>query len=524
MKLALMTALVATGTLATPVITGEVTVMVAQSCESLTSLTLPNTTITLSEAVGPGAFTPPASTGEEAASLATAESFRDLPAFCRVAATLKPSNDSDIKIEVWMPTSGWNGKFQAVGNGGWAGTLSYLVPGRSLASALRRGYATASTDTGHVGTSGDGSFALGHPEKLVDFAYRAVHEMTVHAKAIVNAYYGSAPRLSYWNGCSSGGRQGLKEAQRYPTDYDGIIAGAPGNYWTHMTTQSLWVAHATLKDSSSYIPPEKYAVIHKAVLDACDALDGVKDGILGDPTRCRFDPKVLQCSGADTPTCLAAPQVEAAQRIYGLTKNPRTGAEIFPGLEPGSEMEWAALAGGPAAFSAAADYFRYVVLKNPNWDYKSLDFDKDVAMADKTDNGAINATDPNLKAFFDRGGKILMYHGWADQLIPPRNSINYYSSVAKAFGGANKVADSIRLFMVPGMKHCVGGDGANSFDSLGALEQWVEHKKTPEQLLASHLTNGVADRTRPLCPYPQVAEYKGTGSTDEAANFKCQAR
>jgi feruloyl esterase len=423
-----------------------------------------------------------------------------------------------------MPASGWNGKFQAVGNGGWAGTISYLVPGRSLADGLRRGYAAASTDTGHVGTNGDGSFAFGHSEKLVDFAYRAVHEMTVQAKAIVNAYYGTAPRLAYWNGCSTGGRQGLKEAQRYPTDYNGIIAGAPGNNWTHLTTQSLWVAHATLKDSASYIPHEKYAVIHKAVLDACDGLDGVKDGVIGDPMRCHFDPKVLQCSGDDTSTCLTVPQVEAARKIYGPAKNPRTGAEIFPGLEPGSEMGWSGLAGGPAPFSAPTDYFKYVVFKNPTWDYKTLDFDQDVALADKSDNGAINAIDPNLKAFFGHGGKILLYHGWIDQLVPPRNSINYYASVANALGGANKIADSMRLFMVPGMNHCAGGDGTDNFDGLAALEQWVEQKKAPEHVLASHLTNGVVDRTRPLCPYPQVAEYQGTGSTDEAANFICKAQ
>jgi feruloyl esterase len=374
------------------------------------------------------------------------------------------------------------------------------------------------------GTAFDGSFAFGHPEKLVDFAYRAVHEMTLQAKSIVNAYYGRAPRLSYWNGCSTGGRQGLKEAQRYPTDYDGIIAGAPGINWTHLTTQGLWVAHATLKNSAAYIPREKYAMIHKAVLAACDGLDGVKDGVLGDPMRCHFDPRVLQCNGDDTSTCLTAPQVGAARKIYGPAKNPRTGAEIFPGLELGSEMGWAALAGGPAPFSAAVDHFKYVVFKNPDWDYKTLDFDKDVALADKTDNGAINAIDPNLKAFFGHGGKLLLYHGWTDQLIPPRNSINYYTSVAHTLGGTSTVADSMRLFMVPGMNHCTGGDGTDSFDGLTALEQWVEQKKAPEQVLASHLTNGVADRTRPLCPYPMVASYKGAGSTDDAANFACKAQ
>jgi tannase/feruloyl esterase len=494
---------------------GGRTLDAAPPCESLASMTLPNTTITLARFVEAGGFTPPAPAGAPAAT-PTRQALRDLPAFCRIAATLKPSSDSEIKVEIWMPLSGWNGKFEAVGNGGWAGTISYPA----LAAALRRGYATASTDTGHAGDGGDGSFAFNHPEKLADFAYRAVHQMTVQAKAVVDKHYGNAPRLSYWNGCSTGGRQGLKEAQKYPADYDGIIAGAPANYMTHLATQSLWVANATLKDPASFIPREKYAAIHRAVVAACDALDGVKDGVLEDPTRCHFDPKALQCSGPDAPTCLTAPQVEAVRKIYGAVKNPRTGVEVFPGLEPGSELGWSALAGGPAPFSISTDQFKYVVFKNHDWDYKTLDFDKDVALADRMDDGLVNATDPNLKAFFTRGGKLLMYHGWSDQLIAPRNSINYYQSVANGLGGAGKVADSIRLFMVPGMAHCAGGDGTSTFDSVTALEQWVEQKKTPLQIPASHMTNGVTDRTRPLCPYPMVAAYKGAGSTDDAAKFR----
>ena len=493
----------------------------ASSCESLMSLTAPGTTITSAQVVEAGAFKPPAPLASGAPPPAAAlQPFANLPAFCRVEATLKPSNDSDIKIEVWMPSSGWNGKFEGVGNGGWAGTISY----GALATALRRGYATASTDTGHAGNGGDASFAFNHPEKLVDFAYRAVHEMTVRAKAIVDAFYGNAPRVSYWNGCSTGGRQGLKEALKYPSDYDGIIAGAPANYMTHLTTHSLWVAHATLKDPASYIPREKFATIHRAVMDACDLLDGVKDGVLEDPTRCKFDPKVLLCVGADTSACLTAAQVEAARKIYGPATNPRTGAELFPGLEPGSEMGWAALAGGPSPFSISTDHYRYIVFKNPNWDFKTLDFDKDVALMEKTDSGLLDATDPKLDAFFTRGGKLLMYHGWNDQLIAPQNSINYYKGVVRVSGGAGRVSESIRLFMVPGMTHCAGGEGPSNFDSLAALELWVEQKRAPERVLSSHVTNGVPDRTRPLCPYPQVAEYSGTASTDDAANFRCGTR
>jgi feruloyl esterase len=492
----------------------------AASCESLASLALPNTEITRAQTVPAGQFAP-TSAGVLAPGAPAFLPYSALPAFCRVTATLKPSSDSDIKIEVWMPASGWNGKFEGLGNGGWAGTISV----QALARALGRGYAVAMTDTGHAGQSGDGSFAFNHPEKLVDFGYRAVHEMTVQAKALVRAYYGMVPKTSYWDGCSTGGRQGLKEAQRYPEDYDGIIAGAPANYMSHLLTGSVWVAHATLKEPAGYIPKDKYAVIHKAALDECDALDGVKDGVIDDPTRCRFDPKTIQCGADDAPTCLTAAQVEAARRIYAPAKNPRTGAEIFPGLEPGSELGWAGLAGGPAPLSIAADYFKYVVFRNPAWDFKTFDFDKDVALADSLDHGDLNATDPNLTAFFSRGGKLLMYHGWTDMLIAPRNSITYYTSVVSASGGAAKVNGSMRLFMVPGMAHCAGGEGPGNFDKLTPLEQWVEQGKAPDRILASRLaTKDAAARTRPLCPYPLVAAYSGTGSTNDAANFVCRAR
>ncbi len=484
----------------------------AASCEDLAALALPATTITRAQSVAAGEFSLPGTGPTPGAAQAA---FQDLAAFCRVAATLKPSADSDIKIEVWMPASGWNGKFQAVGNGGWAGTISYAAMSR----ALRRGYATASTDTGHTGDGG--SFALGHPEKLIDFGHRAVHETTVQAKAIITAFYGSGPRLSYWNGCSTGGRQALMEAQRFPRDYDGIIAGAPANFRTHLVMAALWVAQATLREPASYIPPSKYPLIHQAVLEACDALDGVKDGVLEDPTRCRFDPKMLQCKGSDAPTCLTAPQVEAARKIYAPVTNPRTGKEIFPGMAPGSELGWAGMAAGPEPRAVATDHFKYVVFQDPKWNWRKFNFDSDVALTDRLDNGAINATDPNLERFFGHGGKLLMYHGWSDQLIAPRNSINYYQSVVRAMGGASKVQDSIRLFMAPGMGHCGGGEGPNTLDAVSALEQWIEKGKAPDQILASHSTGGKADRTRPLCPHPQVARWKGSGSTDDAVNFVC---
>ena len=482
----------------------------AASCDSLGSLALPDTTITLAQTVAPGAFK---------ATAGNPEQFKILPAFCRVAATLKPTSDSDIKIEVWLPASGWNGKFQAVGNGGWAGVISYPA----MALALEHGYATTSTDTGHVGATG--SFALGHPEKLTDFGYRAVHEMTVKAKAIIAAFYGDAPKISYWNGCSTGGRQGLKEAQRFPNDYDAIIAGASANPRTHLSTWQIWLAQGILKDAPNYIPASKYPVIHKAVLEACDATDGLKDGLLNDPTLCHFDPKVVECKEGDQPTCLTAPQVEAVRRMYTAPKNPRTNQEIFPPVEPGSELGWSMLLAGPEPFPAATDRFRYVVFKDPSWDWRTLNFDSDVALADKIDDDTINAIDPNLRPFLARGGKLLMYHGWADPGVAPRASVNYYKAAFDTASGAGlrPAESSIRLFMVPGMGHCGGGEGPNTFDMMSALEQWKEQGKTPVRIVASHRTAGKVDRTRPLCPYPQVAKYKGSGSLDDEANFTCDS-
>ncbi len=489
---------------------------IAATCEGLASLALPQTTVTLAATVAAGGFTPPGGSQNPAPGDVA---YKDIPGFCRVTATLKPSNDSDIKIEVWLPAaSAWNGKFMAVGNGGWAGTISYSA----MAQALSRGYATSSTDTGHAGTGADASFALGHAEKLVDFGYRAVHEMTVKSKAIASAYYDQSPKFSYWNGCSTGGRQGLKEAQRFPDDYDGIVAGAPANNWTNLMTQLIAVAQAVHKDEASYIPPNKYPLIHNAVLEACDAADGVKDGLLDNPTRCKFDPKILACKGEDGPQCLSAAQVEAVRKIYAPVTNPRTKQELHGGFLPGSELLWGAVA-GPQVFPIPVSYFKYVVFKNPDWNYLTLNFDSDIALANQIDGGAINTLDPNLKAFFGHGGKLLQYHGWSDHNISPLDSVTYRKSVVDAVG-SNKVDDSYRLFMIPGMAHCRGGEGPDRFDAVSALEQWVEKGKAPESIIASRYKGEKADLTRPLCPYPQVAVYKGSGSADEAVNFTCKAK
>jgi feruloyl esterase len=481
----------------------------AASCESLRSVALPNVAITQATVVAAGQFT---LQGRGAVPPAMAK----LPEFCRVAATLTPSKDSDIKIEVWMPSQGWNGKFIGVGNGGWAGNISYPA----LAESLARGYAVASTDTGHTGNAGDASFALGHPDKLIDFGYRAVHEMTAAAKALVRAFYDTAPRFSYFNGCSTGGKQGLTEAQRFPADYDGIIAGAPANNWTRLMTGLLWAGRATLSDPASRIPPEKFAVLNRAVLNACDARDGVTDGVLENPQSCAFDPKTVACTGGgEGANCLTAAQVEAAQKIYGSATNPRTGEALFPGLPPGSELGWGPAAGGPAPFPIPDSHFKYIVFEDPTWDFRTFDFDRDFARADKIDGGTLTAADPDLSAFAARGGKLLMFHGWNDQLITAQNSVNYYESVRARLGARTDA--TLRLFMAPGMAHCTGGPGPNQADWLTALEQWVERGAAPTRIVASRSANGVVDRTRPLCAYPQMARYSGKGSTDEAANFTC---
>jgi len=490
--------------------------MAATTCDDLSKLSLPQTTITMAASAAPGMFAPPASFSLKIQPGDV--DYKDLPAFCRVAATMRPTSDSIIKVELWLPPAGsWNGKFMAIGNGGQAGEIYY----HKMGLPLTLGYAVASTDTGHEGKGDDGSYALGHPEKIIDFGYRAVHEMVVKSKAIIAEYYSRSAELSYWNGCSTGGRQGLQDVQRYPADFDGVIAGAPANN-PRSALQALWIAQAVHKDAASFIPAAKFAVIQKAVLNACDANDGVKDGVLEDPTRCKFDPGVLLCKGAEGSDCLTAAQVESARKVYTPATNPRTKEPLFPGFEPGSEKGWGfAASEKPPELILTA--LRNSVFKNPNWDYQTFNFDGDVAVFDR-ETQARNATDANLKPFFSHGGKLLQYQGWNDNLIPPQNSVNYYNRVADTLGGASKINDSYRLFMVPGMGHCRGGDGTDRFDVIGALEQWVEQGKAPDSIVASRYAGDKVERTHPLCAYPKVAVYKGTGSTDDAANFACRVK
>jgi len=486
----------------------------AVSCASLAKLSLPNTTISVAEEVQAGSFKPPSADGPGGGGGGRqGATFGKLPAFCRVAGDIHPVADSDIKFEVWMPLEGWNGRFEAVGNGGLAGTLSYPAMGQALAD----GYATGSTDTGHP-PGQDPTWALGHPEKVIDFGYRAVHEMTVKSKATVEAFYGSGPKYSYWNGCSEGGRQGMGEAQRYPADFNGILAGSPVFQFTHGQTRWLWNDMLVYKNPSGHLSPANYQLIHKAVLDQCDAADGVKDGVVNDPQQCHFDPSVLLCKNGETDDCLTAPQIREINAEYADALNPRTHEMLARGHEPGFEIFETRPSAVPDKNTKQSGFYPYFVFENPNWDWTTIDFDKDVATADKKWDAVLSNYDTDLSKFKAAGGKLIQYHGWSDPLPAPMATVDYFEAAQKKVGDTQAF---YRLFMVPGMGHCGGGPGTDQFEKMTAITDWVEHGKAPNSILASHLTAGKVDRTRPLCPYPQVAKYTGNGSTDDAANFVC---
>ncbi len=475
-------------------------------CESLTKLSLPGVTVRTADSVPAGKFTPP---GENLSI--------EAPPFCRVVAVIQP----EVKFEIWMPMA-WNRKLLAVGNGGLAGTINY----RQMAEPLQRGYTTSSTDTGHEGRGNDASWAQRHMQRVIDFAHRSIHVMAQADKAIIQAFYGARPAHSYFSGCSQGGQEALMSVQRYPQDFDGVIAGDPANFWTHNQVDHVFTVLAMQGDS--YLPASKVPVLAEAVNQACDALDGIKDGVLNDPRRCHFDPAVLLCQSGDSPNCLTAAQVDAVKKLY---QGP--GEQIYPGLLPGGETgpggwsNW--ITGSKPGTSGHGNlglpFFKYIVFEDPDWDVRSFKFetapgfDNDVQFLDYKLGPIFNATNPDLSAFRANGGKLIQYHGWSDPDITPLNSVNYYESVARKMGGAG---DFYRLFMVPGMQHCQGGPGPAKFDMITALEQWVEHGAAPERIVASHLTaGGAVDRTRPLCAYPQEAQWKGTGSTDQEENFVC---
>lgn len=484
------------------------------SCEALAGLSLPNVKIASVQAIASGEFSPGAPLPPS-----------KVPAFCRITAALTPSSDSAIEMELWLP-SAWNGKYLANGIGGWGGTIPY--PG--LLTALQRGYATSGTDTGHRGNMGTADFALNHPEKVKDFAWRAIHEMTVQSKSIIKAYYGKADRLAYFSGCSAGGKQGLMEVEKFPSDFNGVIAGAPAVDWIGLNGSALYDSLLNIpKGQHPIIGPAQGKLIHQAVIAQCDKLDGVTDGELADPRVCGFKASSLVCRSGQAPeTCLTPEQAKVADEFYQPVRDPNDGTLIFPGLLPGSELGWGVV---PVPMPPAVGEFQFVVHGDAQWDPYTFDLSRDVAEARRTD--IISALNPDLSAFAAAHGKLIQYHGLSDPVIPTEASINFYESVVAAQNGLDRTEAFYRLFLVPGMAHCMGAYDA---DWIEALEQWVEHGKTPQQVLGHRLPpmtgpppmgpppEAVAQSsaTRPICAYPTMAKYKGTGSVDKADNFSCR--
>ena len=445
------------------------------------------------------------------------------PEHCDVRGVIWPEAEFAIKL----PTA-WNDRFQMVGNGGTAGVISM----GAVDTAMRKGFAAASTDTGHDAKKEPlATFAQETPDnpnarrKFLDFAYLSVHETAVLAKKVIQAYYGAAPRYSYWVGCSTGGRQGMQEAQRYPEDFDGLVIGAPGLYNTGNGMRRIWAGQSQLGDAE--LPVSKLPLLAKAVYDKCDPSDGLKDGVIEDPRRCGFDAKrdLPKCAGADGTDCFTAAQIGGLAKIYGGVRDSK-GKVIFPGEPVGSESVWAENLIGPSKVvlprsESQMKFFYLDPPPGPSWSYAMFNFDTDPPRTVR--NGSlVNAQNPDLAPLKKRGGKIVHYSGWADQQVNPLPGITYYETVGKQMGEA-ATRDFYRLFMVPGMFHCNGGPGCNTADWLNAVMDWVEKGVAPEQIAGSHVEGGKTTRTRPLCPYPQVARYKGEGSIDDGANFACAA-
>ena len=480
------------------------------ACGDLARIGQPGMSVTAAPVVA-GAFTPSGGGGS-----AQSARFAALPAFCRVQATLSPTPDSDIRMELWLPTSNWNGRFQGVGGRALGGVIVYPA----MADALAAGYATASTDTGHVGPGG--TFVVNHPEKLIDHGHRAVHEMTVAAKRLIAAYYARPAQHAYWNGCSLGGRQGLAEAQRYPDDYDGVIAGDIANDITGLYAARLTQHQFAHRNERSILTDAMLKALNAASVAACDAVDGVRDGVLENPSQCHFDPATVMCGAAGAPAdCLNPEQVDSARFVYSPVKRPDTGAVLSNGLMPGSEAGWRAIL-GPEPERNSVEVYRYMVFKNPQWDWHAFELAAALTAAKSSQLNEIDATSPDVRAFFSRGGKLLMTHGWADPQTPPLNGLDYFTRVRSVVGDT-RAASSLRLFMVPGMGHCDGGVGTDTFDAMQPLVNWVERGIAPGRFDARRMVDGRAVRTRPLCAYPTVARWSGKGDTDSAANFTCVA-
>ena len=482
----------------------------AASCGDLAKLTLPNVSVVSAGPVAAGAFTPPGTKGKPVT----------VPAFCRVELRAAPTADSDIGIEVWTleESSAWNGKLLGIGNGGYSSVLDYAA----MAEGLRAGYAVVATDQGHQGD--DLRFVVGHPAKIDDWADRAVHVMTETAKLVVRDALGHFPERSYFNGCSTGGFQGMAETQRYPDDYDGVVAGAPG-YPRLNLSASFLAAWATNHDAqgTEILPLSKLSMLNKAAIDACG-----EAGVIEDPRACRFDPAALLCKAGDGPDCLTSAQVNVVRAIYAGPRDPRTGEAVFPGWDAGSEapggdprLGWTAyIVGQPEP--VRLELWKYWLFGDPAFDWRSFDLGRDLTVANAL-LPVMNAINPHLDAFRAHGGKLLMYHGWADNVSSARGTIDYYDTVQHAVGDEANTQAFFRVFLVPGMGHCKGGPGTDRFDPVAALATWVEQDKAPDEIPATHQTDGRVDRSRPLCPYPRQASYRGTGSRDDAASYACVA-
>ena len=468
-----------------------------------------------------------------------------LPAFCRVQGVLRPASDTHIAFEVWLPAERWNGRFQGIGNGGFAGSIGYT----SLAAAVQGGYAVASTDTGHSPGGTDASWAREHSEKVIDFGWRAVHLTTLAGKALTEAFYGTPPRHSYFTSCSNGGRQGLMEAQRFPEDYDGIIAGAPAYNWTGLFTGFVWNAQV-LSRPGAMIGAAKTPAIAAAVLAACDKLDGLSDGLVSDPRQCRFDPEKLRCTGNETNACLTRPQITALQAIY-LGPHTSTGGRINFGFSPGGETApgsagwdlwiFGAAPGSSIQNAFGSNFVKYVVGVPEDWTPADFNFDRDFESLEAKTSATFNATDPDLSRFAGRGGKLILFHGWSDAAIPALGTIAYHDQVVSRMG-AGRAAAFMRLFMVPGMHHCGGGIGPSDLDQAGvpspgrdastslpaALEAWVEQGRVPEQVVARQAVQpgapeGQPRRTALICAYPKRAMLKPGADRMRADSYSCRA-
>lgn len=477
------------------------------SCKQLQTLDLPDTTITSTEEIAAGPVTVPEASLRFHLPSSPAQPAQPVPAHCQVKMVLTPTPDSRINVELWLPVENWNGKFMAVGNGGWAGEIQGYP---DMLDALQRGYATAANDTGHADSIFSGMFALGHPEKIVDFAYRAMHLMTVRSKQLIDAYYPTQLNYSYYNGCSTGGRQGVMSAQRYPGDFDGIIAGDMANRHIHMHTSGVAQSIYLSRHPEAAISETTAKMVSEAVMNKCDTL---KEGFLNDPRQCSFDFATLQCKGTATDSCLTSAQLKTVETYYGGVRNSK-GELIFSGYSLGIPIP-AQLSTNEEPGAFPFDTVRILGFQDAEYDWHKFNLDRDMPRIDAA-AGFVDAVNPDLQAFKAAGGKLILYHGWSDPGITPENTIYYFNSVLKEMGKDQD--DWMRLFMVPGMLHCGGGDGPNAFDSISALEKWSEKGDAPESIMATNPESGLS---RPLCPYPESAKYDGTGDLKDASNWSC---